>query len=259
MPAPVNRFKQALAQGRRQLGFWSVSCSPMVAECIGQSGFDWVLLDTEHSPNELPNVMWQLQAMAGGTATPVVRPAWNDLVLIKRLLDVGAQTLLLPLVNSAAEAEAAVRATRYPPQGVRGVALGGTRATDYGTIRDYAGTAADQICVLVQVETKVAFDDLEKIAAVDGVDGVFIGPNDLAAGLGHLADVGHPVVQKALADAARRLKAIGKPAGILVGGTVEQAMKHFDLGYAFVAAGVDMGLLAQATRALASETRAAMG
>jgi 4-hydroxy-2-oxoheptanedioate aldolase len=248
---PRNAFKQALAAGKPQIGLWSSLCSNVVAEVIAGCGFDWVLVDTEHSPNELPGIMSQLQGLAGGTATPIVRPAWNDIVLIKRILDVGATSLLVPFVQNADEARKAVAATRYPPAGIRGVATT-TRAGRFGRIKDYLKKANDEICVLVQVETKTALDNLESIAAVDGVDGVFIGPSDLAAALGHLGNPGHPDVQAAISDAVKRLKAKGKPAGILT--SVEaDAKRYIAEGYQFVAVGTDMGLLARGGEALAAK------
>jgi 4-hydroxy-2-oxoheptanedioate aldolase len=248
---PRNAFKHALAAGKPQIGLWSSLCSNVVAEVIAGCGFDWVLVDTEHSPNELPGIMSQLQALAGGTATPVVRPAWNDIVLIKRILDIGATSILVPFVQNADEARKAVAATRYPPAGIRGVATA-TRAGRFGRIKDYLRKANDEICVLVQVETKTALDNLESIAAVEGVDGVFIGPSDLAAALGHLGNPGHPDVQAAISDAVKRLKAKGKPAGILT--SVEaDAKRYVAEGYQFVAVGTDMGLLARSGEALAAK------
>jgi 4-hydroxy-2-oxoheptanedioate aldolase len=248
---PRNAFKHALAAGRPQIGLWSSLCSNVVAEVIGGCGFDWILVDTEHSPNELPGIMSQLQALAGGTATPIVRPAWNDVVLIKRILDIGASSLLVPFVQNAEEARKAVAATRYPPAGIRGVATT-TRAGRFGRIKDYLHKANDEICVLVQVETKTALDNLEAIAAVDGIDGVFIGPSDLAAALGHLGNPAHPDVQAAISGAVKRLRAKGKPAGILT--SVEaDAKRYLAEGYTFVAVGTDMGLLARNGEALAAK------
>src|SRR3972149_459460 len=204
MELPVNNFKRALKDKKPQIGMWSSLPSHIVAEFLAGAGFDWVLLDTEHSPNELPMVQAQLHAMVGGTATPVVRPAWNDMVLIKRYLDVGAQSLLLPYVQNEEEAKNAVRYTRYPPQGVRGVA-GSTRSSGYGRIKDYFKRVHDELCLLVQVETRKAIANLDAIAAAEGVDGIFIGPNDLAADLGHLGNWQHPEVWKGMAGAATRI------------------------------------------------------
>jgi 4-hydroxy-2-oxoheptanedioate aldolase len=244
-----NEFKRAIAAGQLQIGLWSSLCSNIAAEIISESGFDWILFDTEHSPNEVPDLLAQLQASQKGTATPVVRPAWNDMVLIKRCLDIGAQTLLLPYVQNAEEAKAAVRATRYPPDGVRGVATS-SRASRYGRVPGYLQKANSEICVLVQAETRVALDQLEAIAAVPGVDGVFIGPADLAASLGHIGNPQHADVQAALKDAVTRLKKAGKPAGILTANE-EEARRYIDWGYLFVAVGADVGLLSKNAEALA--------
>src|SRR6202140_1088357 len=209
-----NAFKHALAAGKLQIGLWSSLCSNIAAEIVSDSGFDWILLDTEHSPNEIPDLVGQLQAMQGSATTPIIRPAWNDAVLAKRCLDIGAQSLLFPYVQNAEEARRAVAATRYPPQGIRGVSVA-ARASRYGRTPGYLTKANAEICVLVQVETRPALKEIEAIAMVEGIDGVFIGPSDLAAFLGHLGNPQHPEVQKAIEDAGKRLKALGKPAGIL--------------------------------------------
>jgi 4-hydroxy-2-oxoheptanedioate aldolase len=227
-----NIFKQALQRRDVQIGLWSTLCSNVAAEVIAHSGFDWILLDTEHSPNEPPDLLAQLQAMGRSTTTPVVRAAWNDTVLIKRILDLGAQSVLLPYVQSAEEARRAVAAVRYPPRGVRGVSAG-SRASNYGRIKDYLHKADAEICLLVQVETRSALEQLESIAGVDGVDGVFIGPADLSASLGHLG-----------------LRQLGKAAGILT--VVEaDARRYIEWGYNFVAVGIDTALLARSADALA--------
>jgi 4-hydroxy-2-oxoheptanedioate aldolase len=246
-----NAFKAALAAGKLQIGLWSSLCSNIAAEVISDSGFDWILLDTEHSPNEIPGLLSQLQACELGTATPIIRPAWNDAVLAKRCLDIGAQTLLFPYVQNVAEAKAAVASTRYPPQGIRGVSIA-ARASRYGRVQGYLGKANSEICVLVQVETREAMTQLEAIAKVDGVDGVFIGPSDLAASLGHLGNPAHAEVQAAIKDAVARLKAVGKPAGILTGND-EEIRRYIDWGYLFVAVGSDVGALASHTAALAKK------
>jgi len=249
-----NAFKHALAEGKLQIGLWSSLCSNIAAEIISDSGFDWILLDTEHSPNEIPGLMQQLQAVSQGTATPIVRPAWNDPVLAKRCLDIGAQSLLFPYVQNAEEARSAVASTRYPPHGFRGVSAG-ARASRYGRVPGYLSKANDEICVLVQVETREALKELEAIAKVDGVDGVFIGPSDLAASLGHIGNPAHPEVQAAIKDAVTRLKAAGKPAGILTGNE-DEARRYIEWGYLFVAVGVDVGLLAKNADALAKKFKA---
>jgi 4-hydroxy-2-oxoheptanedioate aldolase len=250
MDMPRNSFKHAIAKGETQIGLWCSLCGAIPAEIVSHSGFDWLLLDTEHSPNEVPDVLAQLQAVQAGTASAIVRPAWNDIVLIKRFLDIGAQTLLIPFVQNPEEARRAVEATRYPPGGIRGI-TGSGRASRYGRVKDYLKHASQELCLLVQVETKSALDQIEAIASVDGVDGVFIGPNDLAASFGHIGNWGHPEVQAALEDAVRRLRKIGKPAGILTPNE-EEAKRFIAWGYTFVAVGADLGLLARGADGLAS-------
>ena len=249
MEMPRNRFKQALAAGESQIGLWCSLASPYCAEIVAGAGFDWLLIDTEHSPTEPDNVLAHLQAVAASRSHPVVRPAWNDIVLIKRVLDLGAQTLLIPYVQNAAEAAAAVSYTRYPPQGLRGVAAA-TRAAGFGRIPEYTRRANAEICVLVQVETQQALDNLEAIAAVDGVDGVFIGPSDLSASLGYPGEPGHPVVRAAIEDAIGRIRRCGKAPGIL---TPDEAMARrcIELGCLFTAVGLDIGLLARGSEQLA--------
>jgi 2-keto-3-deoxy-L-rhamnonate aldolase RhmA len=246
-----NPFKHAIAAGKLQIGLWSSLCSNIAAEVISDSGFDWILLDTEHSPNEIPDLVGQLQAVQRGTATPIIRPAWNDAVLAKRALDIGAQSLLFPYVQNAEEAKRAVASTRYPPQGIRGVSVA-ARASRYGRVPGYLGKANAEICVLVQVETRSALNEIEAIAKVDGVDGVFIGPSDLAASLGHLGNPAHADVQSAIHDAVKRLKALNKPAGILTGNE-EEARRYIEWGFLFVAVGADIGLLAKNADALAKK------
>ncbi len=255
MQLPRNSFKQALLEKRLQIGLWCSLCSNIAADIVSDSGFDWLLLDTEHSPNELPDILAALQATNHSPLTPVVRPAWNDPVLIKRYLDIGARSLLIPFVQNAEEAERAVAATRYPPHGIRGV-TGSGRASRFGRVRDYLKTASDDICVMVQIETPAAIEQIEAISAVDGVDGVFIGPNDLAAAMGHVGNAAHPDVQAAIKDAGERIVKAGKPAGIL---SVNDAdtRRYIDWGYRFVAAGVDVVLLARAADSLAASFRSA--
>ena len=246
-----NAFKHAIAAGQLQIGLWCSLCSNIAADIVRDCGFDWLLLDTEHSPNEIPDLLAQLQAVDGGQATPIVRPAWNDIVLIKRCLDIGAPALLVPYVQNPAEAKSAVAAVRYPPRGVRGVASA-SRASRYGRTTDYLKKADSEICLLVQVETSTALDELEAIATVEGVDGVFIGPSDLSASLGHVGNPAHPDVQEALQGAVTRLKAVGKPAGILTGNE-DEIRRYIGWGYTFVAVGSDVGLLARGADALAKK------
>jgi len=214
MPVQPNEFKKRLLAHEQRVGLFATLNSPALVELLAGWGFDWVLIDTEHSPSEMADVIEQLRVLEGHGVAAVVRPAWSDRILIKRLLDAGARTLLIPSVDTAEEATAAVSFTRYPPEGVRGVS-GSTRAASYGQHPDYLRTAADDICILVQIETATALQNLEEIASTPGVDGVFIGPADLAASLGHLGDSQHPEVQHAVDDAFRRLQAIGKARGYL--------------------------------------------
>ncbi len=246
-----NAFKAALKERKLQIGLWSSLCSNIAAEIIAYSGFDWILLDTEHSPNDVPSILSQLQAVAKGTAAPVVRPYWNDMVLFKRLLDVGAQSMLVPYVQTPAEAKRAVEATRYPPAGIRGVTATG-RASKYGRVTDYLKKANEEICLLVQVETRTAMDQLEAIANVEGIDGVFIGPADLAASFGHIGNPAQPDVQKAIQDMGQRLKKIGKSAGILTANE-DEARRYIEWGYNFVAVGADLGILAKGADMLAKK------
>lgn len=254
MELPVNQFKRGIKAGKPQIGLWSSLSSHYSVEVIAGSGFDWLLLDTEHSPNDLENVVTQLQAASAYPTTAIVRPAWNDMVLIKRFLDVGVQTLLIPYVQTPEEAAQAVAYTRYPLRGVRGVA-GTTRATRFGRVKDYFKRAEEELCVLVQVETRLGLDNLEAIAGTDGVDGVFIGPADLSAGLGHLGDMGHAEVKKSIDAAIGRIRKAGKAAGILTG--VEAEARHYlDIGCLFVAVGADVGLLARESEKLCAKFKA---
>ena len=248
MDLPRNSFKRALQEGRAQIGLWSTLSSNYSVEVLAGAGFDWLLLDTEHSPTELESLLAQLQAAAPYPTHPVVRVPWNDMVTIKRVLDIGAQSLLIPYVSTAEEAAAAVSYTRYPPKGVRGVA-GTTRATRFGRIKDYAKRAHEEICVLVQVETKPALDQLEAICAVDGVDGVFIGPADLHASMGYPGETSNPAVLPLIEEAMRRIRKAGKAPGYL--SPVEaDAKRMLAAGCQFCAVGADIGLLARGAEAL---------
>ena len=251
MDLPQNPFKRALKANKAQIGLWSSLSSNYSVEVIAGAGFDWILLDCEHSPNDLENLLTQLQAAAPYATHPVVRVPWNDMVTIKRVLDVGAQSLLIPYVSTAEEAKAAVAYTRSPPAGVRGVA-GTTRATRFGRIKDYAKRAHEEICVLVQVETQSAVDNIEAICAIDGVDGVFIGPADLHASLGHTGEIANPKVKPLIDDAIKRIRKAGKAPGILTPN--EADAKHWlGCGGLFVAVGADVGILARGAEALAAK------
>jgi len=251
MELPQNPFKRALKAGKVQIGLWSSLSSSYSVEVIAGAGYDWILLDCEHSPNDLENLLTQLQAAAPYPSHPVVRVPWNDMVTIKRVLDVGAQSLLIPYVSTAEEARAAVSYTRYPTAGVRGVA-GTTRATRFGRIKDYAKRAHEEICVLVQVETQGALDNIEAICAVEGVDGVFIGPADLHASLGYTGEIANPKVKPMIDEAIRRIRKAGKAPGILTPN--EADAKHWlGCGGLFVAVGADVGILARGAEALAAK------
>jgi 4-hydroxy-2-oxoheptanedioate aldolase len=249
MKNPTNKFKAALKSGQHQLGIWNSLGGNTIGEMLAGCGFDWVLVDTEHSPIEATEVQLILQAIAGYPDTSaIVRPRENNTALIKRFLDMGAQTLLIPYIETADEARAAVSAMRYAPAGVRGMAAA-SRATRYGAVDNYAATASEELCLIVQAETKTALENLAEIATVDGVDGVFIGPADLAASLGYPGQSSHPVVVAAIEDAIARLNDLNVPSGIL---TSDEALaaRYMLLGTAFTAVGIDLTLLVNATREL---------
>lgn len=239
MPLPPNGFKQALRERRRQIGLWVAMADPYAAELAGQSGFDWLVVDGEHGPNDVRSILSQLQALGQSRSEIVVRPPMGEKWLLKQLLDIGARTLLVPMVNTPAEAEALVRAVRYPPRGERGMGASIARASRFNTIPDYAATADDEICLLVQVETREAIDNLDAIARVEGVDGVFIGPADLAADMGVAGQMQDETLQATIAAAIATILAAGKPAGIL---TMNEALnrRYLELGATFVAVGADV-------------------
>ncbi|GHF54948.1 4-hydroxy-2-oxoheptanedioate aldolase [Deinococcus metalli] len=247
-----NPLKRALAAGERQIGLWAALAHPHAAEVVAGAGFDWLLIDGEHAPNDVRSTLAQLQALAAYPVTPVVRPPIGDTHLIKQYLDLGVQSLLIPMVESAEQARALVAATRYPPRGVRGVGSAIARASRWNAVPDYLARADAEICLVVQIESAAGLAALDEIAAVEGVDGVFIGPADLSASLGHLGHPEHPDVVDAIADAIRRIVASGKAAGILHSDTA-QAQAYLDAGCTFVAVGVDVSLLAHATRRLAAQ------
>lgn len=247
-----NTFKAALARGEPQVGLWLSLANPYTAELCATAGFDWLLIDGEHAPNDVPGILAQLQSVAPYRSHPIVRAVVGDVALIKQLLDIGAQTLLVPMVDTPEQARQLVAATRYPPEGFRGDGSAIARVSRWGLIPDYVERANREVCLLVQAETKLALENLEEICAVDGVDGVFVGPADLAASLGHRNNSGHPDVQAAIDGALRRIVASGKAAGILTSDPL-QAKRYFDMGCTFVAAGLDARLLAVATRNLRAE------
>jgi len=247
---PRNTFKHALAAGRQQIGLWCSLSHHYAVEAVAGAGFDWLLLDTEHSPNDLESLVPQLQAVAAYPSSAVVRVPWNDTVMIKRVLDIGAQSLLLPYVQNVEEARAAVAATRYPPAGVRGVA-GTTRASRFGRVKDYARRAEEELCVLVQVETREALAHIEAIAALDGIDGIFIGPADLHASMGFIGQTAEPSVVPQIEEALRRIRRTGKAPGIL---TADEALarRYIEAGALFTAVGVDVSMLAREADKLAA-------
>ncbi|MFG1227758.1 aldolase/citrate lyase family protein [Xanthobacter wiegelii] len=252
MHLPENPFKRALHAGTQQIGLWCAVPSNYVSEILAGAGFDWLVLDTEHAPNELPNVFNQLQSMVGYATQPVVRVPWNDAVTLKRFLDIGTQSFLIPMVQDAEEARAAVAATRYPPDGIRGYAVA-SRATRFGRIGDYFTRYADEMCVLVQVETMEALEKVEEIAAVPGVDGIFIGPGDLSASMGLLHQPTHPKVVEAIEDGLKRITAAGNRGGVLVVGDEALARRYMAAGSVFTAVGVDAALFARSADALAKQ------
>ena len=254
MQTPVNPFKQALREKRAQIGLWLGLADAYSAEICAGAGFDWLLIDGEHSPNGLQSILQQAQAIAaypGANAIARVPLGHGDAgtALIKQYLDLGLQTLLVPMVDTAEQAAAIVRAMRYPPQGIRG--MGGARASRWGRYANYPKEANDQVCLLLQAETREALANLDAIAATEGVDGIFIGPADLSASLGHVGNPAHAEVQAAIADAIARIQRAGKAAGIL---TPDEtlARKYLDLGATFVAVGLDTNLLIRHTTALAA-------
>ncbi|KAG6335983.1 hypothetical protein ID866_3105 [Astraeus odoratus] len=246
-----NAFKAALKAGRPQIGLWLGLTSSYSAELLAGAGFDWLLIDGEHAPNSVQTVLTQLQAIAPYPSQPVVRPSWNDPVQIKQLLDIGAQTLLVPMVQNADEARLAVSATRYPPAGIRGVGSALARASRWNRIPDYLHQANDAMCVLVQIETREALKNLPQILDVEGVDGVFIGPADLSADMGFAGNPQHPEVQAAIEQAIAQILSAGKAPGILMANE-QLAKRYLGLGALFVAVGVDTTLLARSAEALAA-------
>lgn len=243
-----NSFKRDLLAGQRLIGCWCSLANPISTEVLGVAGFDWVLLDGEHSPNDVATFIPQLMALKDSRSAPVVRPSSNNAVEIKRLLDAGFYNFLIPFVESVDDAWRAVAATRYPPQGIRGVSVS-QRSNRYGTVADYFKGINEQICVAVQIESRAGVAAARAIAALDGVDCIFVGPSDLAAGLGHLGNAAHPDVQQAIASVFADARACGKPAGTLA--PVEaDARRYMEMGATFVAVGSDLGVFRSATQAL---------
>ncbi|MBS0342953.1 MAG: 4-hydroxy-2-oxoheptanedioate aldolase [Proteobacteria bacterium] len=247
-----NPFKHALAQRQQQIGLWLSMAHPYSAEACATAGFQWLLIDGEHAPNDVRSILAHLQSIAAYPVQPVVRAVTGEPALIKQLLDIGVQNLLVPMVDTPEQARALVSATRYPPEGVRGVGAAVARASRWGARSGYLDVANDEVCLLVQAETRTALDNLEAICAVEGVDGVFIGPADLAASMGHRGQPGHPHVQAAIDQAIRTIVASGKAAGTLTG-DIALARRYLELGASFVAVGIDITLMVLAARRLAAE------
>lgn len=247
-----NPFKKALAAKQPQVGLWLSMADSYLAEVSATAGFDWLLVDGEHAPNDLRSTLAALQAVAPYRSQPVVRAVAGEVALVKQLLDIGARNLLIPMVDTAEQARRLVSATRYPPAGIRGVGSAVGRASRWSQRTDYLDVADDEVCLLVQAETATALQNLEAICAVEGVDGVFIGPADLSASLGYRGKPGHPQVQAAIESAIQRIVESGKAAGILTGDN-QLARRYLELGATFVATGVDVLLYANAARKLAAE------
>jgi 2-keto-3-deoxy-L-rhamnonate aldolase RhmA len=244
-----NSFKERLVSREKQAGIWSNLASNIVSEILSYAGFDWVLFDTEHAPNDINVLISQLQAMQGSSTTPIVRPVWNDMIAFKRLLDIGFHNFIVPFVQNVEEAQYAVSAVRYPPRGNRGVSIG-ARGSSYGYTKDYWHKIDDYIGLVVQIETLEAAQNIEAISAVDGIDGIFVGPSDLAASMGHLADTGNLDVQNKMAEIAELCRKIDTPVGTLASGGAD-GQRYFDMGYTFVGMGSDSGLLKNGSRDLA--------
>lgn len=253
MKMQENTFGQGLRNGEKQIGIWMSTCSNIVADVVAPAGYDWALVDMEHTANDYLSVVSQLQAFASSDTTAIVRVEWNDTVAVKRLLDIGAPGLLFPMIGSAEEARQAVAATRYPPHGVRGFS-GATRANKYGRVTDYVARIEQELPVLLQLETRAAIEQAEEIADVDGVSGIFFGPADIAADIGKLGKPMDPAVWELVRPAAQKLMAKGMPVGTLVLDS-DFATELLNEGFNFVACGVDTSLLAKATDALLAKVK----
>lgn len=252
MPAPLNRLKHRLATGETLYGCWVGMADAYAAEMAATCGFDWLLIDGEHAPNDLRSTLAQLAVIEPSPSLPVVRLRDDDPARIKQALDAGAQSLLIPMIETAEQAERAVRATRYPPHGIRGVGSSLARASRFSAIPDYLTTANDQICLILQVESRAGLAALDDILALPGIDSVFIGPADLAADMGHLGDAGHPDVRSAVLNALTRIAASGKAAGML---STEDAFiaECEKAGARFVGVGIDVLAYVGALRARARQ------
>ena len=251
MKLPINRFKQALAEGRPQYGLWLGLPDTTCAEICAGAGFDWLVIDAEHGPFDLRSVLAHLQTIAAYNVSSIVRPVSDDRNLLKQLLDLGVQTLLVPMIESAEQAKELVRSVRYPPAGVRGLGPALARAARWNRIPGYLHKANEQVCLIVQVETIRAVRELPAILQVDGVDGVFIGPSDLSASMGHIANAGHPDVVEVIREILQKTSAAGKAAGILA---LDPALVqgYRDNGASIIGVGTDTLLLANGAQQLAS-------
>ena len=255
MPAPINTFKQRLKAGDHLIGCWMSLADLYAAEILGTAGFDWIVVDGEHSPNDIRSIRDQMIALQASDSHPVVRVPIGETWLIKQVLDTGAQTVLVPMVETADQARELVRACRYPPDGARGVGAAAARATHFGSIPDYVATADDQICLIVQVESRAGLENLDEICAVDGVDGVFIGPADLSTDMGFQGNAQTPEVHEAICDAIARIHKAGKAPGIL--GTKDDVTQSYrDAGEQFLAVGIDLLFFVRAARAAAEKWKA---
>lgn len=250
----ANPMKRRLRESAPLTGLWLQLISGHAAEAVSYSGFDWLLIDGEHAPNDLTSIYAQLQALGRTEAAVLVRLQWNDTVLFKRLLDMGVQSFLVPFVQNAEEALRAVRATRYPPQGVRGLAYS-HRGNRFGHVPDYMKRANDEICVIVQIESREALGNIEEIAQVPGIDALFIGPSDLSADMGHIGNPAHPEVQEAIADALARCQRLGMPLGIFATGA-DDARRRFAAGFRFASVGSDVNLMIKAAEQALAAVRA---
>jgi len=249
MPAPTNEFKRNIIAGARQIGCWLSLAEGFATEVAASAGFDWLLIDGEHGPNDIRSISRQLATVNASASAAMVRVPVMEPWIVKQVLDAGAQNLLVPMIDSPEEAAAAVAATRYPPHGIRGVGAMGTRATNFGEITDYTTTANDEIGVIVQIESAAAYEALDEILAVEGVDGAFVGPADLSASMGYLGRANDPAFKKIEEDALTRIRAAGKPSGMI--STDPKAIERYlELDVTFIAVGMDVALLAKGLRSL---------
>ena len=252
MELPINTFKKQFKKNEPLIGLWVGLANGYTAELAANAGFDWLLLDGEHAPNDLITLLSQLQAVAPYKSHPIIRPPIGDRAIIKQLLDIGVQTLLIPMVDTPEQAADLVKAIHYPPKGVRGVGSALARASRWNSVPDYLHKAGDELCLLVQIETKEGLDNLEAIVNTDGIDGIFIGPADLSASLGHLGNPKHPEVQKVIEEAFACIKKAGKASGILMADRA-LARHYIKLGVNFIAVGTDTSVLMQSLSNLSAE------